>query len=274
MPIVFPGFRTKALTFSYDDGTLQDRRLAALFRKYGLKATFNLNSGAFDEVQHGSHGGFSVNFSRVHAGEVRDLYASFEVASHTLTHPILTDIPDEEIRRQVREDIAAISRLTKKPVTGFAYPCGAYNEHVLDLLQEMGIRYARTVEDHHTFALPENFLAWHPTCHDHDEAAMPLADTFVNSTDEELRLFYIWGHSFELDKDDMDRWQAMEKLCAFLAEREDIWYATNGEICEYVTAMRSVTPKNGQLFNTSSQPLYIRRNGADVLLQPGDRIEL
>ena len=66
--------------------------------------------------------------------------------------------------------------------------------------------------------LPENFLAWHPTCHDHDEAAMPLADTFVNSTDEELRLFYIWGHSFELDKDDMDRWQAMEKLCAFLAE--------------------------------------------------------
>lgn len=28
MPIVFPGFRTKALTFSYDDGTLQDRRLA------------------------------------------------------------------------------------------------------------------------------------------------------------------------------------------------------------------------------------------------------
>ena len=89
MPIVFPGFRTKALTFSYDDGTLQDRRLAALFRKYGLKATFNLNSGAFDEVQHGSHGGFSVNFSRVHAGEVRDLYASFEVASHTLTHPCL-----------------------------------------------------------------------------------------------------------------------------------------------------------------------------------------
>ncbi len=104
MPIVFPGFRTKALTFSYDDGTLQDRRLAALFRKYGLKATFNLNSGAFDEVQHGSHGGFSVNFSRVHAGEVRDLYASFEVASHTLTHPILTDIPDEEIRRQVIYD--------------------------------------------------------------------------------------------------------------------------------------------------------------------------
>ena len=71
MPIVFPGFRTKALTFSYDDGTLQDRRLAALFRKYGLKATFNLNSGAFDEVQHGSHGGFSVNFGQKLGGGVQ-----------------------------------------------------------------------------------------------------------------------------------------------------------------------------------------------------------
>ena len=30
MPIVFPGFRTKALTFSYDDGTLQDRRLSLI----------------------------------------------------------------------------------------------------------------------------------------------------------------------------------------------------------------------------------------------------
>ena len=37
--------KMKALTFSYDDGTLQDRRLVEIFNKYGLKATFNLNSG-------------------------------------------------------------------------------------------------------------------------------------------------------------------------------------------------------------------------------------
>ena len=34
----------KALTFSYDDGVEQDRRLVELFNKNNLKCTFNLNS--------------------------------------------------------------------------------------------------------------------------------------------------------------------------------------------------------------------------------------
>lgn len=37
--------KKKAVTFSYDDGVEQDRRLIALFNKYGMKATFNQNSG-------------------------------------------------------------------------------------------------------------------------------------------------------------------------------------------------------------------------------------
>ena len=36
--------KKKALTFSYDDGVTQDVRLIEIFNKYGLKATFNLNS--------------------------------------------------------------------------------------------------------------------------------------------------------------------------------------------------------------------------------------
>lgn len=35
----------KWMTFSFDDGTVQDRRLVALLDQYGLKGTFNLNSG-------------------------------------------------------------------------------------------------------------------------------------------------------------------------------------------------------------------------------------
>lgn len=40
---MFSGKR-KQVTFSYDDGVTQDIRLAELFHKYGLKATFNINS--------------------------------------------------------------------------------------------------------------------------------------------------------------------------------------------------------------------------------------
>ena len=39
------GGKNKALTFSYDDGVTQDVRLIEIFNKYGLRATFNLNSG-------------------------------------------------------------------------------------------------------------------------------------------------------------------------------------------------------------------------------------
>jgi len=39
--------KLKAVTFSYDDGVMQDVRLIELLDKYNLKATFNLNSGNF-----------------------------------------------------------------------------------------------------------------------------------------------------------------------------------------------------------------------------------
>ena len=43
----FPGGLAKALTFSYDDGVEQDIRLVEILDKYGMKGTFNLNSGCY-----------------------------------------------------------------------------------------------------------------------------------------------------------------------------------------------------------------------------------
>jgi len=45
----FPGFRDKAVTLSYDDGVRQDKRLISIMQKYGLKGTFNINSGQFSD---------------------------------------------------------------------------------------------------------------------------------------------------------------------------------------------------------------------------------
>ena len=36
--------KNKAVTFSFDDGVTQDKRLVEILNKYNLKATFNLNS--------------------------------------------------------------------------------------------------------------------------------------------------------------------------------------------------------------------------------------
>ena len=39
----------KYFTLSFDDGLEQDKRIIALMKQYGLKGTFNLNSGLFGQ---------------------------------------------------------------------------------------------------------------------------------------------------------------------------------------------------------------------------------
>ena len=41
---LFPGGKRKALTMSYDDGTVHDRRLVEIFNRHGIRGTFHLNS--------------------------------------------------------------------------------------------------------------------------------------------------------------------------------------------------------------------------------------
>ena len=43
----FPQGKPKTLTFSYDDGVDQDKRLIKILDSHKMKGTFNLNSGAF-----------------------------------------------------------------------------------------------------------------------------------------------------------------------------------------------------------------------------------
>ena len=45
----FPGFKTKAFTTSWDDGSVDDIRLVEMFNKYGIKATFNISSARFSD---------------------------------------------------------------------------------------------------------------------------------------------------------------------------------------------------------------------------------
>ena len=46
--MLFPEGKKKALTLSYDDGTVLDRRLVEIMNRCGVKGTFNLNAGTLD----------------------------------------------------------------------------------------------------------------------------------------------------------------------------------------------------------------------------------
>lgn len=53
MKMILKDGKTKVLTLSYDDGVVQDIRLIEIMNKYGLKGTFNINSGMYlQRIQH------------------------------------------------------------------------------------------------------------------------------------------------------------------------------------------------------------------------------
>ena len=85
----FPGGKHKALTLSYDDGRTQDRRLVDIMNRYGIRGTFNLNSGLWERGD------------RIDPAEIPTLYAGHEVACHTVTHPTIARCPLPEVAQEV-----------------------------------------------------------------------------------------------------------------------------------------------------------------------------
>lgn len=59
------------------------------------------------------------------------------------------------------------------------------------------------------------------------------ADT--DEQDDKIKLFHIMGHSYELEQpDERYGWAAFERICSRLGGRDDIWYATNGEVAAFL----------------------------------------
>lgn len=229
--IMFYG-KMKALTFSYDDGVTQDERLVAILNKYGLKATFNINSELLGKDGMVTVHNKPIAHNKVQPSDVKRIYAGHEVAVHTLTHPNLTQVPEAEVIRQVEEDRKNLEQLVGYEVRGMAYPCGGVNnnEQVAKLLQQhTKVQYARTITSTHSFAPQTNLHQFHPTVfHLEKEAMLRLAKEFLAMQPDTPQIFYIWGHSYEFDA--CDDWEWFEDFCRMISGKTDVFYGTNREV--------------------------------------------
>lgn len=223
--------KLKAVTFSYDDGVTQDRRLIELFNKYNLKATFNLNSELLGLDGRLTYGDRSVDHNKVSPDEVKELYKGHEVAVHTLTHPHLPALDESEIIRQVEKDRENLSRLAGYEVVGMAYPGGGVNFdlRVADIIEKhTGVKYSRTTVHTFDFELQKDLYVFNPTVHHNDTArCLEMIDKFIALETDTPKLLYIWGHSYEFDFS--DNWDFAEEMCRRISGREDIFYGTNRE---------------------------------------------
>lgn len=273
----FPGGKAKAVTLSYDDGCTADIKLAEVLDKYGIKCTFNLNS------------------TRVLAGKdltVEDanrlMANGHEVAVHGRSHKACGIVSPAEGIRDVLTCREELEKAFGRIIRGMAYPDtgithfanGADYAKVKNYLTDLGIVYSRTLGgDNDSFTLPTDWHAWMPTAHHSNPEIMTFIDKFLALDNQTCycamrhpRLFYMWGHAYEFDCN--DNWDLLDKICEKLAGHDDIWYATNIGIYDYVAAYNSLlwSADHSIVYNPTLYDVYFNITDHDYCVKSGETI--
>lgn len=209
---------------AWDDGVVEDARLTALLRKHKARAAFNLNPGFYRSER--SFGWMDGDREVIRLGlcELREVYAGFEIAAHSMTHPRLTDLDDRALRAEIRDSKAWLEDFFRQPVSGFCYPFNDYDDRVVGEVRAAGFRYARGTGPADTAYPPEDPFRFAPSCHVLD----PSFEARYRRARQRNGVFFFWGHAYEMRSDAM--WRKLEgKFEAISADPEAVW-RTPGEL--------------------------------------------
>jgi len=255
----FPQGKIKAVTLSYDDGCFQDIRFAKLLDKYGLKGTFNLNSSWIGNQNTGRH--YIVNGEKkpmryMTADEIREhiLKSGHEIALHGQHHKANGKLRSIEGIQEILNCRLAIEKEFGIIVRGLAYPDSGINhlcngttlESIKQYLSELDIAYARSLNSvSGGMDLITDPYCWNPTIFHLSPNMFAHIDKFLSYNPENVtsqrrlpKIFFFWGHTYEFDE--KENWDYAEDICRKLSGKDDIWYATNIEICDYINAYNSL----------------------------------
>ena len=277
--MLFPNGKNKALTLSYDDGVQQDIRFIEILDKYGIKCTFNVNSYSFEEDERSyAEGQIHRRMARREATQVysRAIKNGHEVATHGYTHPFLEKLPAEMVSYEIVEDRRVLEEMFGAIVKGHAYPYGTTSGDVVNILRNCGILYARTTVSTKNFDVPTNWLLMPATCHHNAPDLMQLVDKFLNEVSRypNPKLFYLWGHTYEFETN--NNWDVIEKFADAIGNRDDVWYANNMQIYEYVQAYRSLefSANGNMVYNPTALTVWFLSGNKNVKVEPGETVKI
>ncbi len=124
---------TTYVSITFDDTFGDQFQIRDVLAETGVKATFYVNSPRIDEPTY------------LEGDQIAALAADgHEIAGHTVTHPWLTSVDEQEQRRQICNDRAALLA-RGLAVTSFAYPHGAFTPLTQQIARDCGYNSARTV---------------------------------------------------------------------------------------------------------------------------------
>ena len=267
---LYPNGRKKAFNVTYDDGVEQDVRFVQLLNRYGLKGTFNLNSGLMAQGFQWTHeSGLTVK--RLSPAAVASLYDGHEVASHTLTHPYMHDLSREAVLRELAEDKANLERLFGREIRGFAVPFDYYSDLIEECVKACGFVYGRISEESGSFAPQEDPYRWRATVFHLDAGLEDVVRRFL-ATDEELAVLQIVGHTYDLDVE--HKWAQMERLFGAISGAQDVQPMTTIDLVEYLGAMGSAEVTGGLIRNVSPVSLWFEVDGVVREVGPHGQLTL
>ena len=267
---LYPNGKAKAFNVTYDDGVLQDIRFVELLNKYNLKGTFNLNSQLMEEEFEWVHEN-GTSFKRLAKDKVSSLYDGHEVASHTLTHPYMNNLSRKDIMYELKSDKENLEKLFGRKIKGFAAPFDYYSELIENCVKECGFEYARISEDSRVFTPQNDYYNWKATVFHLDPKLNEFTNAFLN-TNEELALFQIVGHSYDLDVENM--WEQIENIFRKISSDENILPMTTIEIVDYLKAMRLAEINGSYIMNNSDTSLWFDINGSVAEIKSKDKLNI
>lgn len=264
---LYPGGKSKAVSFSYDDGVIQDVRFVELLNRYGLKGTFNLNYGLLRQNFTWQHEcGMTVR--RIPEDQVAAVYEGHEVASHSYSHPYFDNASEAEILKELGADKYFLERLFGREVSGFATPFYYYSDGMAECVRHCGFEYARISEESNDYSIPADFYRWRGSKFHWDEDLEEFVRIFLE-TDRELALCQIVGHSYDLDV--LNLWDTMDDICRRVSKNQDVWAATHIELVRYLRNMAKARITDREILNESNAELWFLIDESLVCLHPGER---
>jgi len=214
------------VTTSWDDGHPLDLRLAELLQKYDVPATFYI---PLDNAER----------ECMSPQQIREIAQSFDIGGHTYHHLVLTEIPLQEVKKEVVEGKKRLEDIIGREVVSFCYPRGKYNDEVIDIVRNAGFIGARTVrsairsiKDPFKMGTTAYASYWHFGLAHYFKHAIASQDfglfsfilrknLLINSWDkvaiktldfvvDDGGIWHLWGHSWSIE--DNNNWAKLERL--------------------------------------------------------------
>jgi len=238
------------VTTSWDDGSPWDYKMADLLDKYSLKGTF------YVAKQH----------SRVilQPSDIKKLSMRHEIGAHTLTHPELDNIDQEQIFNEVVKSKKYLESIINEEVKMFCYPKGKFNRKIKQIVQSAGFVGARTNQkfsvklpsDLYEFGVTlqvypfpfrkkkakkyfKNIFLFEPLKNNYKkirELDLPVSSFFswynlaINLfifAQKKGEIFHLYGHSWEVEKYNM--WKDLEMFFKYIKKDNGNIYLKNSE---------------------------------------------